>query len=113
MSDTSILITPCGGLATILTFMRPQSTGGRAATRGCKSFERSALFMSANVLSSAPPWRSYRAQLLAHAAQQERADGGQLLPVSACLLPLEWKPEAESAGQRLARVGRLLGPEKA
>lgn len=28
MADTSILISPCGGLATVLTFLRPQSTGG-------------------------------------------------------------------------------------
>lgn len=27
MSDTSILITPCGGLATVLTFLRPGATG--------------------------------------------------------------------------------------
>ena len=27
MSDTSILISPCGGLATVLTFMRPGATG--------------------------------------------------------------------------------------
>lgn len=26
MSDTSILITPCGGLATVLTFLRPAAT---------------------------------------------------------------------------------------
>lgn len=38
MSETSILISPCGGLATVLTFMRPGATGGRpgwlAAGRG-------------------------------------------------------------------------------
>lgn len=26
MSDTSILVTPCGGLATVLAFMRPGAT---------------------------------------------------------------------------------------
>jgi hypothetical protein len=93
MSDTSILLTPCGGLATVLTFLRPHSTGGRvpayrphvscsgggkllAAGRKWRHLASSDAF-----LRPPPPPPSHRVQLLEHPHEPQRPDGGQLLPV--------------------------------